>query len=366
VGGAERQLAALAPLLNARNVEVCVLTRRYSGLAPFEIIEDVPVYRLPIIKPKPVAALMFTLAALPLLSRLRPHLIHAHGLLSPVTTAITAGRILGTPVVAKPMRGGAWGDLDVIKRKPLTHRRLRLLQKHVDAFPVINSEIDTELAGIGISPERRVFIPNGVNLEKLAPLAPAEKQALRNSLQLPDGPIAIFTGRLEVEKRVDQLIAIWPAVRAVHPQALLLILGEGTEESSLKQAAGDGVQFLGRVDDVAPYLKAADIFVLPSATEGLSNSLLEALAAGLPAIATAVGGTPDLIEHQQSGWLVPPDTPSALQEAAITLLNDKQNRQKLGLQGRARVLKDYALPVTADRLARLYRQLIRDQSLEMS
>jgi glycosyltransferase involved in cell wall biosynthesis len=73
-----------------------------------------------------------------------------------------------------------------------------------------------------------------------------------------------------------------------------------------------------------------------------------------------------LIEHQQSGWLVPPDTPSALQEAVITLLNDKKTRRELGLQGRTRVLKDYALPVTADRLTGLYHQLIDGELLDIS
>jgi hypothetical protein len=112
VGGAEQQLMALVPLLQARGVEINILTRRYPGLNSFEIIGGAPVHRLPIPGPKAVASTIFTLSALPLLARLRPHLIHAHELLSPTTTAVAAKRLFGIPVVAKVLRGGTLGDID--------------------------------------------------------------------------------------------------------------------------------------------------------------------------------------------------------------------------------------------------------------
>lgn len=358
VGGAERQIAALAPLLRGHGVEIYVVTRRFPGMTWFEIIDDVPVYRLPILGSKAVTSLVFTLGALPLLGRLRPHIIHAHGLQSPTTIAIAAKRLFGIPAVSKAMRGGALGGLDLIKQKPFGNRRIATVLQRVDAFAVISHEIDTELTEIGIPAERRLFIPNGVNIERFVPRPPNCKQHLRTSLNLPDGPIAVFTGRLDAEKRVGQLIAIWPAVRIIHPKAQLLILGTGAEEEKLKQSAGVGVQFLGRVDDVVPYLQAADLFVLPSATEGLSNSLLEAMAVGLPTIATTVGGTPDLIEHGVTGWLVPPDSPPLLQDAVLTLMDNRNCRNKLAHRGRQHVVEQYALPIAAKRLHALYSQLI--------
>jgi glycosyltransferase involved in cell wall biosynthesis len=146
-------------------------------------------------------------------------------------------------------------------------------------------------------------------------------------------------------------------VRAAHPDALLLLLGVGEEEEALKQAAGDGVRFAGRIEEVAPYLQASELFVLPSATEGLSNAQLEAMAAGVPALVTEVGGASDLIQHGQSGWLIPPDDLPALRAALLTLLGDEGLRARLGAQGRERVAGDYALPVIADRLRALYRRL---------
>ncbi|MCB0208056.1 MAG: glycosyltransferase family 4 protein [Anaerolineae bacterium] len=357
IGGAERQLAALAPLLHNQGVDVQVLTRRYPGLAPFEQIDGVPVHRLPIPGPKPMASFSFTMTALPLLRQLKPDVIHAHELLSPTTTAVTAKRLFRVPVVAKVLRGGVLGDVAKLKSKPLGSNRISSFRKHVDAFITISHEIDEELAELGIGQERRPFIPNGVDTERFKPLPSAARKVLRQNLSLPDVPIVIFTGRLAAEKRVDQLVALWPEVRAVQPDALLLVLGTGEEETALKKAAGDGVRFEGRVDDVVPYLQAADLFVLPSATEGLSNALLEALSSGMATVATKVGGAPDVIDHQRSGWLVPPDQPAALQEAIITLLSQPDCRTELGRRGRDYIVSKYALPVIAERLRTLYERV---------
>jgi glycosyltransferase involved in cell wall biosynthesis len=225
---------------------------------------------------------------------------------------------------------------------------------------VISQEIDQELAELNMPAERRHFIPNGVDLDRFNPLPLAEKQRLRTALGLPDGPIVIYSGRLEAEKRIDQLIEIWPTILISQPNAHLVILGTGAQEAKLKQMAGKGILFIGRVEDVAPYLKVSDLFVLPSATEGLSNALLEALAAGLPAVATTVGGTPDVIAHQQNGWLIPPDMPPALQAAILALLDDIPCRNKLGHRGRERVVESYSLPATAERLRTLYDQLLNN------
>ena len=362
VGGAERQLMALVPLLQARGAEIHILTRRYAGLKPFEMIGGVPVHRLPIPGPKAIASMSFTLAALPLLLKLRPDVIHAHELLSPTTTAVAAKRLLRTPVAAKVLRGGTLGDLAKLQRKPLGQRRIATFRQQVDAFITISQEIDEELAAVGVPQGKRPFIPNGVDMTRFNPVDAATKQALRTQLGLPDGLTAVFTGRLAAEKRVDQLIALWPEVRAAQPQANLLLVGTGEEEDKLKAAAGEGVHFAGRTEDVTPYLQAADLFILPSATEGLSNALLEALAVGLPAIATNVGGAPDVIQHDHSGWLIPPDQPETLRQAILTLLADENRRAKLGQNGRLTIQQNYALSHTADRLFALYQQLCDPQA----
>jgi glycosyltransferase involved in cell wall biosynthesis len=156
---------------------------------------------------------------------------------------------------------------------------------------------------------------------------------------------------------VEQLIAIWPQVRSLDSEAQLVILGTGEQERALQQSAGEGIRFRGRVDNVADYLKAADLFLLPSATEGLSNALLEGLASGLACIATKVGGAPDLIRHQENGWLVPPDQPEQLQEAILSLSHNAEQRARLGRGARQEILQNYALTAAADRLCCLYERL---------
>lgn len=354
LGGAERQLAALAPLLKNQGVDVSVITRRYPGLPAFEVIDDVPVYRLPVPGPKPVASLSFSLAALPLLGRLRPDVIHAHELLSPTTTAVTAKRRFGIPVVAKVLRGGVLGDLAKLERKFLGRKRMQTFKQQVDSFIIISQEIDAELAAWGVTPERRVFIPNGVDTQRFAPVQLPQKERLRQELGLGEGETAVYAGRLVAEKCVDQLIGLWPQVREIYSRAQLLVLGSGPEEQKLAQLAGEGVHFLGNVPDVAPYLQAADLFILPSATEGLSNAMLEALATGLPVITTRVGGAPDIITHQKSGWLVAPHQPDEWLEAILTLFTLAEKRHDLGRQGRQKVAATYGLAATAEKLVGLY------------
>lgn len=359
IGGAEQQIASLAPLLRERGVEVTVITRHFAGLEKFELIQGTPVYRVPVPGPKPMASMAFTLSALLLLRRLRPDVIHAHELLSPTTTAVAAKRLMGFPVVAKVLRGGELGDIAKLNRKAFGQGRIRNFQKHVDAFIMISREIETELTEVGIPAEQRVFIPNGVDVTRFSPPDAEQKRTQRTALGLPeDALIVVFTGRLAAEKRLHHAINVWPAVRAACPNALLLIVGSGEEEASLKALAGEGVHFAGGTKDVAPFLKAADLFLLPSATEGLSNAMLEAMATGLPVLATRVGGATDLINHGESGWLIPPDNPAELQAAFLKLVTDTDFRLKLGAAARERILRDYKLEATAEKLHALYQRVM--------
>ena len=358
LGGAERQISALAPLLKERGVEVQVLTRRYSGLLPFEMIGDVPVYRLPVLKTKALASIAFTATGISLIKRLRPDIIHAHGLLSPTTMAVMAKRLWGTPIASKSLRGGILGDFERLINRPLGRYRYHVLQKYVDAFIAISNEIKDEFIESGVPSEKCNFIPNGVKLDKFLPVDTSAKIQLRRQLQLPEGMIVIFAGRLEREKRVDDLVKVWQEVQQQHPDKYLLILGTGSQETRLKEMATGNVLFKGAVDNVAPYLQASDMFVLPSVAEGLSNALLEALATGLPVVVTATGGTTDIVRHKVSGWLIHDYEARALLEGILTFLQDRSLREKCALEGRRLVMENYSLTNTADSLCKLYNNLL--------
>lgn len=359
LGGAERQIMSLAPLLVARGVDIVVLTRQYPGLQRYEELQGVPVHRLPIPGPKIVKSMMYTYAAQSVLARVQPDVLHAHELLSPTTTAIIAKRRLKIPVLAKVLRGGTYGDLARIHQKPFAKRRLRTIRNGVDVFVSISTEITLELRDHSIADERIRFIPNGVDTDRFSPVDDAARVRIRKELDQINGPIAVYTGRFVPEKRVDQLVEVWPLVRTEFPDATLFLLGTGSETQKLMDLAGDGVHFVGQVDDVVSYLRVANAFVLPSVAEGLSNAMLEAMATGAPVVVTRVGGAPDLVDDGVSGCMIPPDSPDHLRDAILALFRDPAKQTSYGAQARKRVLKDYALSVTADRLVALYRELAR-------
>jgi glycosyltransferase involved in cell wall biosynthesis len=365
VGGAERQIQNLAPLLRSRGIEVLVLTRREKALPAYEIIDGTPVFRLPAPGPKLVAAICFTISAVRLLRQLDVDLIHAHELLSPTSVAALGKLLYGPPIVAKVLRGGKFGDVHKIKRRSFGGLRIRLLRRMVDVFIAISSEIQRELTDLGIPAERCVFIPNGVDVLRFRPALLEEKRRLRQIHQLPpEAPIAIYVGRLVREKRVEHLISAWRTVRAAVPDALLLIVGSGSEESTLMNMAGPGVRLIGEVSDVAPYFQCSDLFVLPSSSEGLSGALLEALASGLPVVATSVGGATDVIQHLENGYLIPPDDIAALEFALRTLLCDSALRARLGSSGRHRSASAFSFDLVADRLVDTYRGMLASSELK--
>lgn len=359
IGGAERQLAAVSPALQDINVKVSVITRRFDDLAPFETINGVDVYRVPIPGPKPTASLSFTYYGLKQIKALQPDIVHAHELFSATTTAISAKRRHGMPIVVTAHRSGPIGDVQRLQQKLFGHRRLATFAKEVDQFVTISREIDEELMGIGVPQENLTFVPNAVNTDRFQPPAPEQKAALREQFDIPkEAPVAIFVGRLAPEKRVNYLVDAWRAVQAIHPQAVLLILGIGPEEASLKQRAGTGVRFLGSIDDVVPYLQAADLFVLPSVAEGLSVAMLEAMSTGLTAMVTAVGGAPETITHGENGWLLTPDEAQEVEDSLINLLGDKEQLRTIGYNARQTILQEFALTSIAKKLRELYEKLL--------
>jgi glycosyltransferase involved in cell wall biosynthesis len=358
IGGAQRQLALLAPHLKALDVEVFVLTRHSPGLAAFEMVDGVPVHRLQAPGPKVTASLLYTASSLRQLFRLKPDLVHAYSLFSPLTTAAAYKILTGTPLVVKILRGGRLGDVYRLQHKMFGEQRMRIFRQSVDAFISISQEISAELGALDVPEARRPYIPNGVDTDHFCPVDKEDKIKIRTALGLPAGPLVVYTGRLVPEKKVDLLLEAWSIVHREHPDATLVIVGEGAEAVPLQQKASTGVIFTGGVEDVRPYLQAGDIFVLPSLNEGLSNALLEAMSAGLGVVATAVGGAPDVIQHGENGWLIPPGDPQVIQDAIKSLIEQPELCQSLAFSARQVMVERYSLPVVAQQLRSLYDRVL--------
>jgi glycosyltransferase involved in cell wall biosynthesis len=358
VGGAERQMQYLAARLYQRGVDLHILTRRFDPkLKTLEIIDGVPVHRIPVPGPKPVASLIFTIIALLKIARLKPHLIHAHEFLSPATVAVLANRWLRIPFIVTLHGGGSNGDVQKLQRKPSGKIRLNALRAQAKKFIVVSAEIEHELQDAGFDRDQMITIPNAVDTDLFSPLSPHQKTALRIQAGLPaDALIAIFTGRLVYGKRVNHLLEIWNNICMTHPKAELLIAGTGSEEENLRKMGVAGVRFLGSVENIAPYLQASDIFVLPSIAEGLSVAMLEAMACGLPALVTDVGGARQVITDRESGWLIQPENLRELEAGINILLGDAGMRSSMGRLGRQCVEESYSIDIAVERLFGLYHE----------
>jgi glycosyltransferase involved in cell wall biosynthesis len=364
VGGAERQVQQLASSLLQNGVAVHVLTRRPPGLARYEEIDTVPVHRVTTIGRDMLASLSYTASSLMWLSqhRLDLDVLHCHQPFSPMTIGLIARALWGKPVIVKLTTSGSHGNLREIQRMPFTRLRKRMMQ-HVDRFVAISEETVTELRAWGIPAERIVQIPNGVDTERFAPPAPEDKQRARKALGLADGaPVVAYVGRFTAKKRVDVLLQAWQSVHRTHACARLLLVGDGPERPALQALTdrlhlGESSKFCGTQPDVLSYLHAADIFVLPSVSEGLSNALLEAMACGLPPVACDIGGNRDVIQQGESGVLVQPDSAEALAAAISTLLERPDRLCQLANRARNTVLEHFSLHTVTGRYLALYSNL---------
>ena len=360
LGGAEKQLAAVCRELRKQGLEPSIVTRRYPGMLAFESIEGTPVYRVPAPRPKALAALCYLIFGYFRIRSLRPQLLHAHELLSPTDLGILAKRGLGCPLVVKVLRGGELGDLDKLHHRRGGKARIQRLKQYVDIFLAISCEIEAELAAEGIDAARCRFLPNGVDTHIYQPASQREKKEIRAALGLPDGPICLYSGRLAPEKGLDTLLESWKRISTGHPQAHLLLLGSGPQEAALRQMAGERVIFGGYVPDPCLYYQACDLFVLPSQTEGLSNAMLEAMACGLPVVATRVGAAQELNPKGENGRLVSAGSVQELAQALDFFLSNPREGRRMGTNGRKFIQNTYSLDQTLARLTAVYAELAEE------
>lgn len=360
-GGVQRQALQLAQRLRSQGVEVAVVTAGRPGLTAFERLGTLPVYRTA--RPREgyvgLAVSMASLFAFLLRRGRWFDLFHIRQALFAAFVGVLAGKLLGRPAVVTVTGSGASGSVATLRSRR-SGPALRRVIAHADAVVSLSAESTEELATIGI---RRtvVSIPNGVDTAHFRPAT--DRRALRRRLGLPPGPIVFHAGRLSPEKGQDVLVEAWPQVTGSHGDALLLLAGDGPERAALHAAVrrlgvADRVCFLGDVPDVAPYLAASDVFVLPSRAEGMSNALLEALATGLPCLASAVGGNQAVIAPGENGLLSPPEDARELAAGLRALLSDGALRARLAVAARQTAERRFSLDSVADRHRALYTSLL--------
>lgn len=224
--------------------------------------------------------------------------------------------------------------------------------------------LDTLVAQGRVPAARCLAIPNGVGLERFHPAAPGEREALRLAAGLPASALLIAcVANLTAVKRHADLLDAFAIVRQACPGAQLMLAGSGPLDAELHtRAATLGiaacVHFLGMTEAVERIWRMADLAVLASSSEGLSNSLLEAQACGLAVVATKVGGNPDLVIDGHTGCLVPPHDPPSLAAALLALANDPARRAAFGAEARQRAVERHAPARMVEAYDALYQELV--------
>ncbi|QEH32008.1 Glycogen synthase [Aquisphaera giovannonii] len=367
IGGAEKVLSYLAEALAREGADVTVLTSRAPGLEALPAEEELAIEgrrgagRLRVVRlaTSPVRFLGTWLYMRSLARWLGEHpvdLAYVSMLKHDAYVAVGAGRRRGFPVVLRPEGAGATGDL-AWQSWGRFGRRIGARCKEADAIVAISREIDRELRQAGYDPSTIRPLPNGV---------PVPAQSWQKRPGWRDAPRASYVGRLAPEKGIDTLVAAWPSVREAHPGARLTLVGEGPQRPALEaQARGLGLELgpSGAIDlpgassDVAGELRRSDLFVLPSREEGMSVALLEAMALGIPLVASSIPGNRRLVADFKHGRLAPPDDPAAL---ARTILDQWANLDRafhMGRAARSRVRDEFSIAAVARRHLALFRQL---------
>ena len=356
LGGAQRQVERLAPALEARGVDVHVVTRRVEGMPRREQGPGLTIHRTPGPAHGAAGSIAYTALGAATTVALRPDVIHVHDVLSPGTIGLLARVPRRTPVVAKILSTGRGGDLDRLGGKPLGARRLQWMASRFAAFVCLSAEVEHDLLAAGVPAERLRRIPNAVDAERFRPATAEQRAAARARLGLGDGePVAIYCGRLYDSKRLDVLLAA-----AAGAPVRVLIAGEGPAEERLRAmtgelALGERVRFLAKVDDVRFLHDAADMYVSASEAEGMSGSVLEAMASGLPVIAAPASGMPELLGEGR-GVLLGSHDPAEMAAALRRIAADPAERERLGGAARAWVQESVTPAAVADRLVALYRE----------
>jgi glycosyltransferase involved in cell wall biosynthesis len=363
-GGAEELALAIATRLNPERFESTLCISRWppptslpvpdhSAAEALELVRQAGVGFLPLARRRKFEVASWSrLGAF--LRREQVHVLHSHKFGSNVWGTLV-GRMAGVSIVLAHEH--TWSYEGQPLRRFLDRE---LISRGADRFIAVSREDRRRMTEVErIDPSRTMFIPNGV-----MPLKLASGRDARAELGIaPQTPVIGAVGLLRAQKAYHVLLRATALLLDRWPQLQVLIVGDGPERATLEQLADTlgvhgAVRFMGQRNDVPDILTALDVAVSSSDFEGSPLSVLEYMDAGLPVVATAVGGLPDLIEPGVHGLLVPRGDPPALAGALSELLADPQRARQMGARGRERRRAEFDIDVIVARLEGLYCELL--------
>jgi glycosyltransferase involved in cell wall biosynthesis len=372
MGGPALHVAYLTAGLRERGYETTLvagtLARGEDSMAFVADGLDVDVVTIPELgrEISPLRDLLATVRLAALIRRERPQILHTH-----TAKAGTVGRVAALlagrarpPIVVHTFHGhvlrGYFGPL----RSRLFRALEQILARHTTVLVAVSPQVRDDLVRLGVAPpEKFAVVRLGIELgERVA--STDGRAETRRYLGIPDGRFAVgWVGRMTAVKRGDDVLAGFKLLRERGVEATLCLVGDGPDRPHLERRAHElgiirDTLFLGYQEDVGALYAAFDALVLPSGNEGTPVSVIEALAAGRPVVATRVGGVPDVVRDGEDGFLVGPGATDELADRLTRLAGDPALRERLGAAGRERVLPRYAVDRLVDDIDRLYRSLL--------
>jgi glycosyltransferase involved in cell wall biosynthesis len=361
-GGAESQVLTIGQRLLDRGVGVQVVVPMVADgpQVAREDVQGLDVVRIAYPKIRLAGgAIMLAKLAWYLIARRRDYaVIHAHIAHNMASVASVVGSILGKPVVVKltGMREMSGGILDA--NAGIASRIRKWAIQRATRIQATSSRIRHLLVEQGFEDSRVLLLPNGVDVARFAEAK--RDAALRRQLCGDARLVGIFVGRLAPEKGHELLLEAWAEVFGARTDAKLVLVGDGVTREPLQQLAlrlgiGSQVVFAGHSSEVARHLAIADFGLLTSFAEGLSNSLLEYMASGLPVVGSKVSGTEDFVREGDTGWLFEPGRKEELVHclAAVARL-DAGALRKVGDNARTLIVSTASLEAVAQALVGAY------------
>lgn len=359
LGGTEKVVYELGKRLVRKGCHITVVTLNTEGVEEHCQIEGINVYRLPALSATELIGAQLTLSPLALfkvqriLKRTRPDIIHAHNLYFQLTMVVPIIKhLLHIPLVTtlhlpKMIYGRITLDaLISLYQKVIGTLIIRSSDKLV---AVSQSVMDHALTDLHVHPSKIALVPNGVDTDLYSP--PDEP---------PSDPIVTYVGRLIRNKGAQCLIEAGAYILKDHPRTHIYLIGDGPLKEKLSQQVTSRklqshIHILGSVPDIVPTLQRTTVFVRPSLTgEAISLAILEAMACGVPVIASGVDGNREIVKSGVNGYLVQPGNSRALAQAIMSLLANPDLAAKMGKNARKTAERHYSWTKTSEQMLKIY------------
>lgn len=360
-GGAERLMIPILSNVNRELIEpyVCVLQNKDGNPVAAELQKiNIPVENIPIRHLREVSGVK---KVTNFLQKINANLLHAQLEFATVFGGLAA-KWLGIPAVA------------TLHTLPLQNKSLKLrFHDALENFvlrnffnPVISVSEETRLAyhhAANIRDEKSCVIYNGIDVNLFSPNR-QNRASILQEFDIPSDAIVLITVAVLRElKGIQYMIQAMPGVVSAKPNVYYLVVGSGEYAESLKDEAqksgvSEHIIFTGARTDIPQLMSAGDLFVLPTLTEALPTVLAEAMASGLPILASSVGGVPEMVEDGINGKLIPPAHPDILANATLEMLNDMEALRKMGNAGRKIAEEKFNIKSQVAQLENLYLKLL--------